>query len=47
MYTSVERVERGGFLIAYKGEVMSEDEAKRRGLLAEPKPKPKAKAAAK
>lgn len=33
MYTSHERVERDGFLVAYEGEVMSDEEATRRGLL--------------
>lgn len=33
MYTSKERVERDGFLIAYEGEVMSEAEAAKRGLI--------------
>lgn len=33
MYTSHDRVERDGFLVAYAGEVMSDEEAARRGLL--------------
>lgn len=33
MYTSRKRVERDGWLIAFEGEVMSMDEAARRGLL--------------
>lgn len=33
MYTVPKRVERDGFLVAYKGEVMSDDEARRRGLI--------------
>lgn len=41
MYTVTERVERNGYLIAYKGEVMTEAEAKRRGIYAEPQPEPK------
>ncbi len=32
-YTSPERVERDGFLVAFKGEKMTETEARRRGLL--------------
>jgi len=32
LYTSKERVERDGRLVAYAGEVMSIDEAKRRGI---------------
>lgn len=39
MYTSTRRVERNGRLIAFKGEVMTEKEAKSRGLLT-PKPEP-------
>lgn len=42
MYISEERIERDGYLIAYAGEVMSEDEARKRGLIdvpiAEPTP---------
>lgn len=37
MYTSEKRVTRGGYLIAYKGERMSEDEARRRGLIGDEK----------
>ena len=33
MYTCNERVERDGYLIAFEGEVMSEEEARRRGLI--------------
>ena len=33
MYTSEKRVERGGFLIAFEGEVMTEADAEKRGLL--------------
>ena len=40
MYISPERVERGGFLVAYAGEVMSKEEAVKRGLLAEADKKP-------
>lgn len=43
MYTVTERVERNGYLIAYKGEVMTEAEARRRGIYAEPQPEPKPK----
>lgn len=32
-YTSPKRVERNGFLIAFKGETMTETEARKRGLL--------------
>lgn len=42
MYTSTERVTRDGRLVAYKGETMSDDEARERGLLKEEKPKGKA-----
>lgn len=42
MFTSDKRVIRDGFLIAFEGEVMSDDEAAKRGLL-EPEQKPKAK----
>lgn len=38
MYVSPERVIRGGFLVAYKGEVMGADEAARRGLVPEGSP---------
>lgn len=34
MYVSKERVIRDGYLIAYEGEEMSDEEAKARGLLA-------------
>lgn len=36
MYTSNERVIRDGHLIAFDGEVMSDEEAERRGLVGEP-----------
>lgn len=36
MYTSNERVVRDGRLIAFEGEVMSDEEAERRGLSGEP-----------
>lgn len=40
---TVHRTERDGFLIAYEGETMSEEEARERGLLTEPEaPKPRA-----
>jgi len=41
LYTSKERVERDGRLVAYAGEVMSIDEAQRRGIY-EPEPKKRA-----
>ena len=41
MYVSPERVVRGGFLVAFKGEVMGIDEAARRGLVAEAAPEKK------
>lgn len=41
MYTSFERVERDGYLVAFEGERMSMDEAVRRGLVSpEPEKKP-------
>lgn len=44
MHTSKERVIRDGYLIAFEGEVMSDEEAAKRGLLdPEPEQKPKAK----
>lgn len=44
MFTSKERVIRNGYLIAFEGEVMSDEEAAARGLLdPEPEEKPKAK----
>lgn len=44
MYASKERVIRDGYLIAFEGEVMSDEEAAKRGLLdPEPEQKPKAK----
>ena len=39
MYTSTERVTRDGRLVAYKGETMSDDEARERGLIEDEKPK--------
>lgn len=41
MFVSKERVIRDGYLIAYDGEEMSDDEAKARGLIKEEKPKAK------
>lgn len=35
MYTSEERVIRDGVLVAFAGEVMTDEEARRRGLLEE------------
>lgn len=47
-YVSPERVVRNGRLVAYKGEVMTESEAERRGLgAAKPKTKPRKAAGAK
>lgn len=44
MFTSKKRVIRNGFLVAFDGEVMSDEEAAARGLLGpEPEEKPKAK----
>ena len=44
MFTSKKRVIRDGYLIAFEGEVMSDEEAAARGLLdPEPEEKPKAK----
>lgn len=45
IYTSPERVERDGFLVAYEGERMTMDEAEKRGLLEKPVKKPAAKKA--
>lgn len=42
MYTSKKRVIRDGYLIAFEGEVMTDDEAVARGLV-ETEKKPKAK----
>lgn len=39
MYTSPERVTRNGYLVAYAGEVMTDAEAARRGLLKTEAPK--------
>lgn len=39
MYVCEKRVIRDGYLVAFEGEVMTEDEARRRGLVEEPKPK--------
>lgn len=44
MYTSKERVIRDGYLVAFEGEVMSDEEAAARGLLASEEEKPKRKA---
>ena len=38
MYTAPERIERDGYLVAFEGEVMSEEEAARRGLLGPAEP---------
>ncbi len=43
MYTSKERVIRDGYLIAFEGEVMSDEEAAARGLLVSEEDKPKRK----
>ena len=44
MFTSKKRVIRNGFLVAFEGEVMSDEETAARGLLdPEPEEKPKAK----
>lgn len=40
MFVSPRRVSRGGVLITYAGEVMAEEEARRRGLITAPKPVP-------
>lgn len=45
MYTSKERVIRDGYLIAFEGEVMSDEEAQARGLLGSQEDKPKRKSA--
>lgn len=42
MFTSNKRVIRDGYLVAFEGEVMSDEEAAKRGLLDEEKPKSKA-----
>ena len=47
IYTSPERVERDGFLVAYEGERMTMDEAEKRGLLEKPAKKASAKKTAK
>ena len=40
-YTCTERVERDGYLVAFEGEVMSMDEAVKRGLVSNvPQPEP-------
>ena len=36
MFTSNKRVIRNGYLVAFEGEVMSDEEAERRGLVGEP-----------
>lgn len=38
LYTVPERVERDGKLVAFEGEIMSEEEARERGILEAPKP---------
>lgn len=43
MYTSKERVIRDGYLIAFEGEVMSDEEAAARGLPVSEEDKPKRK----
>lgn len=43
MFTSKKRVIRNGFLVAFEGEVMSDEEAAARGLL-DPEPEEKLKA---
>lgn len=43
MFTSKKRVIRNGFLVAFEGEVMSDEEAAARGLL-DPEPDEKLKA---
>lgn len=43
MFTSKKRVIRDGYLIAFEGEVMSDEEAAARGLL-DPEPEEKSKA---
>lgn len=43
MFTSKKRVIRNGFLVAFEGEVMSDEEAAKRGLL-DPEPEEKLKA---
>lgn len=46
MFTSNKRVIRNGYLVAFEGEVMSDEEAAKRGLLdPEPEGNPKAKSA--
>lgn len=47
-YTCPRRVERDGYLVAFEGEVMTMDEAVKRGLVSqepkkEPEPEPKPK----
>lgn len=44
MYTSKERVIRDGYLVAFEGEVMSDEDAAARGLLVPEEDKPKRKA---
>lgn len=41
MYVSKKRVIRDGYLVAYAGEEMSDDEARARGLVDIEEPKPK------
>lgn len=40
-YTCPERVERGGYLVAFEGEVMTMDEAVKRGLVCDKPENPK------
>ena len=43
MYVSDKRVVRDGYLVAFEGETMTEDEARGRGLLGTQQAKPAAK----
>lgn len=38
LFTCPKRVERNGYLVAFEGEIMSEDDARKRGLLADGAP---------
>lgn len=38
LFTCPKRVERDGYLVAFEGEIMSEDDARKRGLLADGAP---------
>ena len=42
-YTAPSRIVRGGFLVAFEGEVMTDDEAVERGLVTPAKSEPKPK----